>query len=175
MKLSVTLPTGETLEPLPRLHGEPEWDEAMSLVAQVIPACIGIRWCGEIAKVIVEHVPNMENAAGSLRPLIGGPFGQSASFAFDVLRLAVTVGAIIQRRLESDLDDLDAFNEGLATVDVLRRLAFAADPVLRPAGIMLSDVPRLAKAANQFQAERTLRRFADYVDMLRNTADAVPS
>lgn len=173
MKLSITLPTGETLEPLPQLDGEPEWDEAMSLMAQAIPACISIRWCGEIARVIVDHVPNMQNAAGNLMPLIGGPLGQSASFLSDVLRLAVTIGVIIQRRLESDLDDLDAFNKGLSAADVLRRLTFVADPVFRPLGIIVPDVPPLASVANQFQAERTVRLFADYVDQLRNISDSI--
>jgi hypothetical protein len=50
----VQMPTGDALSSIVILDGEPEWNEAVGLVAQVIPTCITLRRTIGLSTTLVE-------------------------------------------------------------------------------------------------------------------------
>jgi len=171
----VTLPTGERLTPLPGLDGEPGWDELMSLYAQAIPACINLRWNREIARSIAgasQRLPQLQAEIANLLPLLH--IGPEIAFTADILRLALSAGAILQRRMDAELDDLDAFNISLAASKAIGQLLAAAEPIMKAAGVTLSISFGDAPASNEAEAQEKLRTFTTALGGLRDVLETFP-
>src|SRR5688572_6286623 len=97
------MPTGDALSSLSILDGEPEWNDAISLVAQVIPTCIILRWTIGLATTIVEVDKQLRqiggngirNSLSSIAPLVSISTGTGViTFAKDAAQLVVSLTTI---------------------------------------------------------------------------------
>jgi hypothetical protein len=186
----VRLPTGEILSPLSILDGEPEWNDAVSLVAQVIPTCMTLRWTTSLSMPLVEidkqlrllGCDGIRDTLMSLAPLVRSSAGSEfTTFARDAAQLVVSLTRSTRSMLQkgavgvrTSRSALLRFNHRIEAFGVVARLVEAATPLWSRAGIEWPAPPLLSPSANRSEMLTCIETVALYEEATTLLLDALP-
>lgn len=179
MAASVTLPTGERISPFTLLAGEPEWNDAVSVMTQLIPACIAFHWSATLARSVIDIGQDSDAGRRAIEPLL--PLASAAlprntlPFLRDMLTLCDGAAAVLVARLERQREaDLGEINESLAAFGALGALTAAASPIFSSMGLVLPDLPELAAVETPSEVQARIDALNDYLGLIRSIREALP-
>lgn len=177
MAVRLQLPTGETLESLPLLDGVPDWNEAATLAAQLIPASILIWWMTRLAAAAQQ-----QNTV-AIAPLLNAGAGHPGvtRYVGDVIMLAIRLTQALSAHLTEIQGAKRATRKTVATFDTsARAFALVANVIAATAPFMdilnvrLSSPPVLSPVTGRSEMQAEIEKLNAFSSALQDIADVLP-